>query len=129
MHKATPEDLELGNLMFGNSRGLYSVEPRSVYQNMFVDFLIRNGFDGYGYHDPYDDPAYENDTFVLRPYYWGEDEEVAELPNFIYKPIGLFISWYKYPMRDAYSNMDVSPEAFRQILKECERSMRRKRDE
>ncbi len=125
MKKANyPEDMELGNLLFGNSRGTYCVEPRSEYQDAFCEFLFTNGFDGYGYHgDDADD--FENDTFVVRPYYWGDDEKIAELPNFVFKPTGLEISWYKYPMRDAYSNQDVDIATFRQILDGCEASMRR----
>ena len=123
MRKAALENAELGNLMFGHSYGEYQVEPREVYQDMFIDFLYRNGFDGYGFNSNGDD-CFENDTFIVRPYYWGEDDEIANLPNFVYKPTGLEIRWYKYPMRDAYSNADVSPEDFQNILNCCEESMK-----
>lgn len=126
MKPATYDDMELGNLMFGNSRGLYHVEPRMDYQDAFCDFLYKNGWDGHairgdGLNADYE---YENDTFIVRAYYWGEDEDIAALPNFVYKPTGLEISWYKYPMRDAYSNQDVSLEQFVEILADCERSMK-----
>lgn len=49
MKPAAIEDMELGNLMFGNSRGLYAVEPREDYQEIFCEFLKRNGFDMYGH--------------------------------------------------------------------------------
>lgn len=132
MKKADLSKMELGNLMFGNSRGEYAVEPREEYQNAFCEFLGSNGFDFYGF--PTDVPAssnwqkdtrnFENATIVIRPYYWGEDENITELPNFEYKPTGLKISWYKYPMRDAYSNQDVSVGEFREILVECAKSMK-----
>lgn len=126
MHKATIEDMELGNLMFGNSRGEYAVEPRREYQDAFFGFLDANGWDGHAIRtDNCDDPCnFENDTFIIRAYYWGEDEDIAALPNFVYKPTGLEISWYKYPMRDAYSNQGVSLEQFIEILADCERSMK-----
>ena len=125
MKLATFDDMELGNMMFGNSRGAYHVEPREEYQDAFCDFLYANGWDGHairgdGFDAQYE---YENDTFVIRAYYWGDDEAKAELPNFVYKPTGLEICWYKYPMRDAYSNQDVSIEDFKEILKECAMSM------
>lgn len=120
MKKATIEDIELGNLMFGNSRGEYAVEPREEYQESFACFLDALGFDYHG-HDERGD-GMDNDVFTIRPYYWGEDEVIAELPNFVYKPTGLEIRWYKYPMRDAYSNQDVSVEEFKEILKACLRS-------
>ena len=106
--------------MFGNSRGEYAVEPREEYQESFACFLDALGFDYHG-HDERGD-GMDNDVFTIRPYYWGEDEVIAELPNFVYKPTGLEIRWYKYPMRDAYSNQDVSVEEFKEILKACLRS-------
>lgn len=129
MKRATFDDMELGNMMFGNSRGVYRVEPREVYQNAFFEFLDANGWDGHAVRkDDLLDDAYEfeNDTFIIRAYYWGEDEDIAALPNFVHKPTGLEISWYKYPMRDAYSNQDVSIERFEEILADCEASMRRR---
>lgn len=126
MIPAMIENMEIGNILFGNSRGMYQVVPRMDYQDVFCEFLYRNGWDshairGDGYDTSYE---YENDTFIIRAYYWGEDEDIATLPNFVYKPTGLEISWYKYPMRDAYSNQDISVEAFADILAECEQSMK-----
>lgn len=124
MKLASIEDMELGNIMFGNSRGTYQVEPRIEYQNVFQEFLFSNGFDGYGF-SPDGKREFENDTFIIRTYYWGEDEAIAELPNFVYKPIGLEIDWYKYPMRDAYSNQDISVDEFKKILDECAKSLQK----
>lgn len=119
MKEATFEDMELGNAVFGNSRGIYHVEPRREYQEVFCDFLYRNGFDMYGYYK--DGSNYiETDKFILRPYYWGDNEAVMELPNFVHKPTGLEMCWYKYPMRDAYSNQDVSVEELERILEDCD---------
>lgn len=122
MKKATVGDLELGNLMFGNSRGEYLIEDREEYQEIFCDFLERNGFDFGGWHDKYGD-KYENDTFIIRAYYWGEDENIAALPNFVYKPTGFEIRWYKYPMRNAFANQDISLKEFEEIMRDCDKSM------
>ena len=123
MKKAALEDMELGNLMFGNSYGEYAVEPRKDYQHAFFEFLDANGWDGHAIRNngEYD---FENDVFIIRAYYWGEDETMAELPNFVFKPLGLEIRWYKYPMRDAYSNKDVPLDVFKAILKVCEFSLK-----
>ena len=123
MKKPTINDIELGNLFFGNSRGNFVVE-RDKWQEPFVRFLHRNGFDMYGYYERGTERCFENDTFVIRPYYWGEDEEIADLPNFEFKPTGFTISWYKYPMRNAFASHNISTEEFMEILKECEKSMR-----
>lgn len=37
---------------------------------------------------------YINDTFEVRAYYWGDDEEKLELPNFVYKDLSVW--WYKH---------------------------------
>ena len=121
MNKADIETMELGNLLFGNSRGVFHIEPREEYQDAFAEFLFANGFDGYGFKDG--DREFENDKFIIRTYYWGEDEKIAALPNFVYKPSGLEISWYKYPMRDAYSNQDIDIESFRKVLQDCADSL------
>lgn len=115
--------MELGNLLFGNSRGAYPVD-RDTYQDVFQDFLEKNGFDGYGHKEGSGGDVFENDTFVVRPYYWGDDKDVAVLPNFVYKPENVEISWYKYPMRDAYSSIELTPEKFEKILSACEQSLK-----
>lgn len=122
MKEANINDIELGNLLFGNSRGNFVIE-RDEWQDPFVEFLQRNGFDMYGYYERGSERCFENDTFVIRPYYWGEDEEIAVLPNFEFKPTGFTISWYKYPMRNAFASHDIGIGTFLEILHECEKSM------
>lgn len=123
MKEISLDTIELGNLLFGNSRGNYAIE-REEWQDPFCKFLDNNGFDGYGYKEDSDERCFENDTFIIRPYYWGDEEDIAELPNFEYKPTGFTISWYKYPMRDAYASHDISTEEFIEILKACENSLK-----
>ena len=97
----------------------------------FSGFLERSGFDMYGHVaneelEPFRNPelhCFENGTFVLRPYYWGDEEGINNLPNFVYKPDGYEIHWYKYPMRAAYANREIDAFRFRGILAECERSL------
>lgn len=123
MKEMSIETLEIGNLIFGHSRGNYAIE-RSEWQEPFLDFLDKAGFDSYGYKkddDIHDD--FENDTFAIRPYYWGGDDDAATLPNFEYKPTGFTISWYKYPMRDSYASHDISNEEFFVILEDCAESL------
>ena len=110
MKRATIEDLELGNLIFGNSRGNYVIN-RDIWQSIFEQL-----------YDICEDD-FENETFILRPYYWGDDEAEKEKPNFVYKPTGFNISWYKYPMRDAYASDDITDETFIAIVKDCVSSL------
>lgn len=114
---------ELGNLLFGCSFGKYPVN-RDVCQLPFSLFLEENGFDHYGNYDKSSIPVYENDVFRIQSYYWGDDEDIMMQPNFVYKPTGFTMSWYKYPMRDAYVSDDISLVEFQKILNHCAQSMK-----
>ena len=130
------DNMELGNLIFGNSRGRYEVprgigEDDFIWQETFIKFMYEIGLDGYGYLENNELEKYkterggfENDTFTINPYYWGEDESIMQEPNFVFKPTGLKIDWYKYPFRDSYSNKEITFEELKQILKKCKESVR-----
>jgi hypothetical protein len=64
---------------------------------------------------------FDNDVFIVRPYYWGDSDEISELPNFEFGDFEL--RWYKYPLRDSYCNMDISFEDFKKMLETCEASI------
>jgi len=125
--------MELGNMLFGNSRGKYPIEDRETYQNIFWKYFdpffdyhmypLAGGGREYEGEFLTELGGYENDVFMANPYYWGEDEEIAERPNFIYKPKGIEISWYKYPLRDAYWNVEMTPEEFDAMCRACVKSM------
>lgn len=117
---------ELGNLLFGNSRGEYPITERGHWQDLFIKYFVDTGyFDGYGFYlndnqeHKTDRGGYESNVFILNPYYWGEDDGIAELPNFVYKPNGLEIQWYKYPFRDSYTNHTISLERAEKIFARC----------
>lgn len=123
---------ELGNLVYGNSRGEYRFPDRSIVQrDQWQDLLEYAGCDEYGhcYVDEYtnENGGFTNDILEINPYYWGDctcdetGEFVAEHDpscpcarhNFIYKPDGFWIDWYKYPFRDSYTS---APKTAREIL-------------
>ena len=81
---------------------------RSVWRRVCYDF------DQMWKVDPFD-----NDVFSMRPYYWGDDEEEAEKPNFVHKKSGLKLWWYKYPFRGAYTNKELSLKELEDIVAEC----------
>lgn len=60
--------MELGNIIFGNSRGSHPVD-RGL-QDEFCSYMEEMGFDSYGYH-PTAYWAFENEVFRIQPYYWG----------------------------------------------------------
>jgi hypothetical protein len=65
--------VELGNMIFGNSRGSFPVD-RSM-QDEWYSYMEQMGFDGYGYHDKSDERGiFDNEVFRIQPYYWGDCE-------------------------------------------------------
>ena len=68
---------------------------------------------------------YENDTFMVRSYDWGLDDEADKRNeyHFWHKPSGFKLQWYKYPLRDPYVNMDITHEQFLDILRDCTNSI------
>jgi len=40
-------------------------------------------------------------------------------PNFLYKPTGFKINWYKYPFRDSYMTPKISAKEWKRILTHC----------
>lgn len=128
---------ELGNVLFGNNpyAAKYPMIPREPLQDMFVMMLDNIGCDGYGIatgkipaglKKNENTGGVYNNVFEVNPYYWGEDEEIADLPNFVYKPLGLRVYWYKYPMRDAWTNYGWTEseiiEEFQKALSDCTES-------
>ena len=84
-----------------------------VLKSKWEDILGNNGHD------------YENDTFMVRSYDWGLDDEADKRNeyHFWHKPSGFKLQWYKYPLRDPYVNMDISHEQFLDILRDCMHSI------
>ena len=119
----------------GGEDGAWGV-PRDWREDAFAEFMDSAGLDYHGHACGEDSPFvpfvaefaegdprshYVIDTplFVLRPYYWGDEESVHRLPNFIYKPWRFEVSWYKYPMRGAVSNCLLSDAEWREMLGAC----------
>jgi hypothetical protein len=119
--------MELGNMFFGNSRGLFEFPDRDIVNSNEWETLCKKAQVDVGYGAPEVERefyGFDNDVFTIRPYYWGEDEAEEELPNFVYKPIGFEIEWYKYAFRDSYMNFDLSKKQILEIFKKCAKSIK-----
>lgn len=143
--------MEMGNYIFGNSRGKYPFE-RGEREKKFYYFLEDCGFDSYGHINedalekylitidsgryvktssgkkmPEHTHAFDNGVFRIMPYWWGESKKIAQMPNFIfYPPDGserFELQWYKYPLRDAYSNREITLPEFLSMLDICRKSV------
>lgn len=126
--------MELGNMIFGCSRGPYEFPNRDIVDSWEWGRLINTVCDGcYGFaKDEFECNArggFSNDIFEINPYYWGDcdcggddtDEHSSTcslmIHNFVYKPTGFWIDWYKYPFRDSYMSHDLTEEQILEIFK------------
>lgn len=113
--------MELGNFCFGHSRGNYSID-RDLHQEPFCYYLDLMGF----YDDTRQYEEFKNETFEYRPYWWGDyNSPESNMPNFKHYKSGLEISWYKYPLRDSYSNFEFTRMQLHDIMEDCLGSIRK----
>lgn len=116
--------------------------PRNEWQDYFCKFLEDCGFDGiYGYvedkslqkyivkvdsKDEFSEQAemFDNGVFKILPYWWGDSDNITDLPNFFFYPTGFEMVWYKYPLRDAWSNMPITFEEFKNMIDKCRESLK-----
>lgn len=106
--------------------------PRDWREDMFCETLAALGISSYGYAEEgawisrYEVDGdcgdglsrhYEIRTplFVVRPFYWGDDDEVYRLPNFEWLPWHLEIGWYKWPLRDGRTNCALTDDDWRDL--------------
>lgn len=125
--------MELGNAMFGNSRGEHPVD-RSLQELFQTEILYALGMDGYGeFREKLPEGwtelspvGHTNGVYTVRPYFWGDcSEECVSadlpdheciptcpcvLPNFEHHPSGFTLKWYKYSLRDSYSSAPLTAE-------------------
>lgn len=117
-------EMELGNMIFGHSRGEWPIPRTDAYSGPLFVALEALGLDGYGApkRRPTDGNwAYKSDTVEIHPYCWCDGEScpqcgTGEQPNFKHFPSGLEVRWYKYPLRDAYANRKVSTREWFDIM-------------
>lgn len=121
--------MELGNMIFGHSRGTYEVPREDKWEERIEKFFNHFALDWYGHPavGRYKPGVEINDRggittakFEINPYYWGGDDEEAERPNFKYFKSGYELRWYKYPLRDSYANKDLTYDQFDEMLTDCE---------
>jgi hypothetical protein len=78
----------------------------------------KTGNKDYGYT-----PEFSNDFFIIRPFYWGDDEEEIDKPNFEVPSEDFWLSWYKYPFRGSYSSEKLTPKRWNDLMQKCINSL------
>ena len=78
-------------------------------------------------NSPFDNTGeyYQNDTFTVRPYYWGDDKDLMNLPNFEYP--GIEVWWYKHSNRGVivYSEEPLTLDFLAKMLADCVEALRK----
>ena len=69
---------------------------------------------------------FENEYFKMHPFCWCEKEDCiycgeAYEPNFIHKPSGLKIWWYKYIGRSMEANMEITIDFLKSIEEDAKK--------
>jgi hypothetical protein len=107
--------MELGNMLFGHSRGEAQVPREDEWEAPIFALMdaLKAACSPYG-------TDYDCDLFEMHPYWWGdEDAPEASRPNFRYKPTGFELCWYKWALRDAYMTPEVTLVEWRLMFAEC----------
>ena len=73
--------------------------------------------------------SYKNDTFSVNAYYWGDDDALADRPNFVYKDFKVY--WYKHLDRCTAATMEkpLTIDYLKHMLTNCTEAIRRDFDE
>ena len=120
------KDLELGQMLFGNPTEEYPV-PRESWMSGPFQILMdaiteKTGEKDYGYT-----PHFSNDFFIIRPYWWGDEEdEEASKPNFEVPSENFSLTWYKYPFRSSYASEKLTPKRWNDLVQKCIKSLEEK---
>jgi len=114
---------EMGQAIFGNPMGFYECpefvgallkylleEIERVYWNVNQKEWDKN-----------EDPKIKGIEF--NSYYWGDNEEEGEKPNFKFKSVE--IRWYKYVGRGMSLNKEMSEKQWRQWFDKCLKVIRK----
>ena len=133
------------NVLFGhlqdNLQDHYNISITPINkEDGTPDFLDREYFDGKypisrGEWQHYFHKLAEECEDIRRPqendifYYKAEaedtiwDEQCNYKPNFIYKPDGFRMCWYKYPLRSCFANRSIDFDEFEKMVDACVKSL------
>lgn len=72
-----------------------------------------------------DNSEEDNGVFSNRHYCWDDPETVESQseclkPNFLFKPTGFEVTWYKHPFRSMWMNQDLSPREIMHLMCICD---------
>lgn len=72
--------------------------------------------------------SFENDTFIMKDYCWCDNEREGHEngcpPNFVHKPSGLVITWYKHCGRGITANKSLGSLGWLEVVTDCLKSLK-----
>src|ERR1043166_2916550 len=114
---------------------LIIVTPPTASNNIDMDlvsltkYLVESGNDdgssgGFGLGGEFGyGVRFENNTFMMHPFCWCEQDNCkwcnGEAPNFLHKPSGFEVEWYKWIGRDSDYNRELANGEWSKIYQEC----------
>lgn len=103
----------------GESPFVHPIDDRGQWGEIFEPLFSALNSDCYGKH-------FENAVFEMHPYCWCDKDDCPQCgqietqANFLHKPTGLAVRWYKYAFRATETNCKViRPAELRKIVQEC----------
>ncbi len=116
---------EIGQMLFGNPTEEYIV-PREKWMDGPFQTLIAIINEKTGKRDKRDygyTPDFSNGFFTIRSYYWGDDEEEMDKPNFEISSENFRLTWYKYHFRSSYASEKLTPKRWNDLIQKCIKSL------
>lgn len=89
------------------------------YDKLMTQFAKENGYTGLEGIAVYCDCGVDEEYEKWRETHDHKPDCPIVRPNFLYKPTGLIINWYKYINRSMSSNQIIDPKEFRKIIDHC----------
>jgi hypothetical protein len=88
------------------------------WQDVFCNTLNLLGFTSYATPEDDSDLVFDKEVngYICGDYIVRPDDNYNDLPNFEHIPSGLKMSWYKYPLRSAMANQNLSFVEFMRML-------------
>lgn len=100
--------------------------PRGEYQDLFANFIEQVQewvFNHENIATKYlnEKGYFKCNAFSVHHYIYDAEYEDLIEPNFIYNKDKIAISWYKYPLRSATSNIDFNNnyDKFKEMINDC----------
>lgn len=100
--------------------GITKTFGNEQYEKIRHDLCVERGLDPVNGSEVHCDCGYYENARIEWVRIGGHKPECRLIqPNFLYKPTGFKIHWYKYPFRDSYMTPQIGAEEWAKIIDHC----------